>query len=82
WGEVKLPPKAERVYGKPTKSDCTAMYLDREGRVQSVHYRMPEAKKPKGGKDAGGADNAPDDVGDVSKPRPDVTRKGVEMIGD
>ena len=82
WGEVKLPPKAERVYGKPTKSDCTAMYLDREGRVQSVHYRMPEAKKPKGGKDAGAADNAPEDVGDVSRPRPDVTRKGVEMIGD
>ncbi|MBC9881060.1 ParB N-terminal domain-containing protein [Bradyrhizobium sp. INPA01-394B] len=81
WGEVKLPPKAERVYGKPTKSDCTAMYLDREGRVQSVHYRMPEAKKPKGGKDAG-ADNAPEDVGEVSRPRPDVTRKGVEMIGD
>lgn len=82
WGEVKLPPKAERVYGKPTKSDCTAMYLDREGRVQSVHYRMPEAKKPKGGKDAGAADNAPEDVGDVTRPRPDVTRKGVEMIGD
>ncbi|MGR9426256.1 ParB N-terminal domain-containing protein [Rhizobium leguminosarum] len=82
WGEVKLPPKAERVYGKPTKSDCTAMYLDREGRVQSVHYRMPEPKKPKGGKDAGGTDNAPEDVGEVSRPRPDVTRKGVEMIGD
>ncbi|MBD3849120.1 ParB N-terminal domain-containing protein [Bosea sp. SSUT16] len=82
WGEVKLPPKAERVYGKPAKSDCTAMYLDREGRVQSVHYRMPEAKKPKGGKDTGGTDNAPDDVGDVARPRPDVTRKGVEMIGD
>ncbi|MDX3804900.1 ParB N-terminal domain-containing protein [Xanthobacter sp. VNH20] len=82
WGEVKLPPKAERVYGKPTKSDCTAMYLDREGRVQSVHYRMPEAKKPKGGKGASSTDNAPEDVGEVSRPRPDVTRKGVEMIGD
>jgi ParB family chromosome partitioning protein len=81
YGEVKLPPKAERVYGKPTKSDCTAMYLDREGRVQTVHYRMPAAKKPKG-KDATGPDNAADDVGEVSKPRPDVTRKGVEMIGD
>ena len=82
YGEVKLPPKAERVYGKPAKSDCTAMYLDREGRVQTVHYRMPEAKKPKG-KKAGGSENAPEnDVGVVSKPRPDVTRKGVEMIGD
>jgi len=81
YGEVKLPPKAERVYGKPTKSDCTAMYLDRDGRVQSVHYRMPAAKKPKG-KGATSPDNAADDVGEVSKPRPDVTRKGVEMIGD
>jgi ParB family chromosome partitioning protein len=81
FGEAKLPPKAERVYGKPTKSDCAAMYLDREGRVQTVHFRMPEAKKPKG-KAAAEADSAPDDVGSMSKPRPDVTRKGVEMIGE
>jgi len=81
WGEVKLPPKAERVYGKPTKSDCTAMYLDRDGRVQSVHYRMPAAKKPKG-KAAPGSEGASDDAGAVSMRRPDVTRKGLEMIGD
>lgn len=81
YGEVKLPAKAERVHGKPAKSDCTAMYLDRDGRVQTVHYRMPAAKKLKG-KTAAGSDNAPDDVGEVSKPRPNVTRKGAEMIGD
>ncbi|MET4213879.1 ParB N-terminal domain-containing protein [Bradyrhizobium sp. LA2.1] len=81
WGEVKLPAKAERVHGKPSRSDCAAMYLDREGRVQIVHYRMPAAKKPKG-KAASGSGSAPDDVGEVTKPRPDVTRKGVEMIGD
>lgn len=79
YGEVKLPPKAERVYGTPKKSDHTAMYLDREGKVKSVHFRLPEAKKKgKGAEDAGGEDNAII----VSKPRPDVTRKGVEMIGD
>ena len=77
----KLPPKAERVYGKPAKSDCTAMYLDRDGRVQTVHYRMPVAKKPKG-KGATASDSGADDIGVVSKTRPDVTRKGVEMIGD
>ncbi len=82
YGEVKLPPKAERVYGKPTKSDCTAMYLDRDGRVQTVHYRMPEAKKPKAGKGASTADDVTDNVGEISRPRPDVTRKGIEMIGD
>lgn len=81
YGEVKLPPKAERVHGKPAKSDCTAMYLDRDGRVQTVHYRMPAPKRPKD-KGATSSDNAPDDVGEVSKPRPDVTRKGAEMIGD
>lgn len=82
WGEPKLPPKASRVYGKPAKSDCTAMYLDRDGKVQSVHYRMPEAKKVKGN-DGSGSDTAgADDTGIVSKQRPDVTRKGIEMIGD
>ena len=78
WGEVKLPPKAERVHGTPKKSDHTAMYLDREGKVKTAHFRMPEAKKTKG-KDAD-AGYTGEIV--VSKPRPDVTRKGVEMIGD
>lgn len=57
WGEVKLPPKAERVYSTPKKSDHTAMYLDREGKVKTVHFRMPEARKPKGkgAEDAGGS---------------------------
>ncbi|RWC37630.1 MAG: plasmid partitioning protein [Mesorhizobium sp.] len=79
WGEPKLPPKAERVYGKAAKSDCTAMYLDRDGKVQSVHYRMPEAKKPKKGEQpVAEGDDAPI----VVNTRPDVTRKGIEMIGD
>jgi ParB/RepB/Spo0J family partition protein len=79
WGEVKLPPKAERVYGKPGESDHTAMYLDRKGRVQTVAYRMPEAKKTKG-KGAAAGDAAEPAV--VAKPRPDVTRAGQAMIGD
>ena len=81
WGEVKLPPKAERVHGKPGKSDHTAMYLDREGKVQTVHYRLPDPKKAKGkSEDAG--DVAGDDGIALSRQRPEVTRKGVEMIGD
>ena len=80
WGQPVLPPKAERVHGKPGKSDRAAMYLDREGKVQTVHFRLPETKKAKGkgaDKDAG-----VDDANVVAKSRPDVTRKGVEMIGD
>ncbi len=79
WGEVKLPPKAERVYGTPKKSDHTAMYLDREGKVKSVPFRMPEVKKAKG---KGGTEEVAEDPVMVSKPRSDVTRKGIEMIGD
>ncbi len=77
WGQVVLPPKAERVHGKPGKRDRTAMYLDREGKVQSVLFRLPEPKKSKGADEAEG-----DDAIAIAKPRPDVTRKGVEMIGD
>ncbi|MCB1469085.1 MAG: plasmid partitioning protein, partial [Rhizobiaceae bacterium] len=73
WGEPELPKKTERVYGKPKKSDHTALYLDRNGKVQEVHFRMPEAKRIKG-KD--------EDPVVAPATRPDVTRKGVEMIGD
>jgi len=88
WGEPKLPAKAQRVYGKPGKGDCTAMYLDQKGAVQTAVYRMPEAKKPavKGRGDTGsGSDTDETDdveVGALPKSRPDVTRKGIEMIGD
>ncbi|MCW8060500.1 ParB N-terminal domain-containing protein [Agrobacterium tumefaciens] len=77
WGQPELPKKAERVYGKPSKSDHTAMYLDRDGKVQSVTFRMPDAKKPKKGEQSKG-----DDAAIVVRARPDVTRKGIEMIGD
>lgn len=81
WGQPKLPPKSERVWGKPGKSDCTGWYLDRDGQIQSVVYRMPQVKKAKG--KAGEAEEAAaDDIETTAKPRPDVTRKGMEMIGD
>jgi len=76
WGQPKLPPKAERVYGKPGKSDHVGMYLDRSGKVETVTYRVPKPDKAKGAL-AGGNEAAA-----VVKPRPDVTRKGHEMIGD
>ena len=85
WGEPKLPAKAQRVYGKPGKGDCTAMYLDQKGAVQTAVYRMPEVKEPavKGRGDTGsGSDTDDIEVGALPKSRPDVTRKGIEMIGD
>ncbi|MCD4663522.1 MAG: plasmid partitioning protein, partial [Agrobacterium sp.] len=83
WGQPELPKKASQVYGKPSKSDHAALYLDRDGKVQTVHYRMPEAAKPK----ATGGDRIAENGEDlgalgVSKMRPDVTQKGHDMIGD
>ncbi|WP_339761724.1 ParB/RepB/Spo0J family partition protein [uncultured Hoeflea sp.] len=74
WNGPELPKKAERVYGKPKKSDHTAMYLDRDGKVQSVVYRLPEPKTGKG----------KTEQGTTAQPvqRPDVTQKGQDMIGD
>ncbi|MFK4260097.1 plasmid partitioning protein, partial [Agrobacterium tumefaciens] len=85
WGQPELPKKAERIYGKPSKSDHVAMYLDRDGKVQSVAFRMPEDKK-KGKYGASAGNNAAgtvdDPVIDAPKSRPDVTQKGQDMIGD
>lgn len=78
YGQVKLPAKAQQVYGKPGKSDLTGWYVNqRDGSVQSVVYRMPETKKPK---TVHGV-MAPAEVGEA-KQRPDVTQRGLDMIGD
>lgn len=80
WGQPELPKKAERVYGKPSKSDHVGMYLDRDGKVQSVAYRMPDEKKTKGTTANGGSGASA--VIEAPKARPDVTQKGQDMIGD
>ncbi|UXT85256.1 ParB N-terminal domain-containing protein [Agrobacterium tumefaciens] len=83
WGQPELPKKGSQVYGKPSKSDHTALYLDRDGKVQTVHYRIPEAAKPKGAVGDGSVTGG-DDADAVATPkvRPDVTQKGHDMIGD
>ena len=83
WGQPELPKKGSQVYGKPSKSDHTALYLDRDGKVQTVHYRMPEATASKGAggeRSAAGSDDG--DTITTPKARPDVTQKGHDMIGD
>jgi ParB family chromosome partitioning protein len=83
WGQPELPKKGSQVYGKPSKSDHTALYLDRDGKVQTVHYRMLEAAKPKGAVGDGSVTRGDDtDAVATPKARPDVTQKGHDMIGD
>jgi ParB family chromosome partitioning protein len=79
WGQPKLPPKANEVYSKPGKGDNTGWYINpRDGSVQSVAYRMPETKKQTASEET----DAPADSVVTAKPRPDVTQKGLDMIGD
>ena len=86
YGSYKLPKKAERVFGKPGKISLIGHYIDvRSGEVETVAYRLPELKKA--GKTVEGAKaGAVDDGGGQGLPpvrtRPDVTQKGVAMIGD
>ena len=87
YGRGQLPKKAERVYGKPGKTDLMGHFIDaRTGEVQTIVYRLPEPKKAakpaKGSEavpDAGGGD---DDEAPIAKARTDVTQKGIAMIGD
>ena len=46
YGQGKLPKKAERVCGKPGKSDLVGHFIDaRSGEVETIVYRLPETKK-------------------------------------
>jgi ParB family chromosome partitioning protein len=87
YGSCQLPKKAERVYGKPGKGDVIGHYINaRTGEVETVAYRFPaptKAGKPGNGAETGQGETA-DDNGETStaKTRPDVTQKGVAMIGD
>jgi ParB/RepB/Spo0J family partition protein len=95
YGRHQLPKKAEMVYGQPGKSDLVGHFIDaRSGEVQTVTYRLPEtrkAAKPAAGAGSagglpglpeGGTDGGTDDALPAARPRPDVTQRGVTMIGD
>jgi ParB family chromosome partitioning protein len=58
YGHVQLPKKAERVFGKPGKTDLVGHYIDaRTGEAQTVAYRLPVPKKA--GKPADGTKATP-----------------------
>ena len=88
-GQGQLPKKAERVYSKPGKSDLVGHYIDvRTGEVETIAYRLPEPRKTGKPADGGkaptgtpGGAGGDEDIPTV-RTRPDVTQKGVAMIGD
>ncbi len=74
YGRPKLPPRAMQNYGKPRRGDRLACYVDaRTGEVEQVAYTLPEPRRNAG---------TGEKVESAPKPRPDITAKGVAMIGD
>lgn len=78
YGNIELPPGAERAYGKPQDADEMAFYLDRQtGRVEGIPFRTNV--RTRGERSSTGAGSG------AAKPpnaRADVTQKGMAMIGD
>lgn len=87
-GDPKLPPKAQRVWGKPGKGTVTGHFIKpSDGSVETITYRMPDppAKKGRGAKASdhtGASDGDPGVDLSATKSRPPVTQTGQKMIGD
>ena len=84
YGRPELPKGATQIHSKPTKADRIGHYVDpRSGEVKTVVYRPALPAKLSKAKDghslhAGSAE----EEGVVVKTRPDLTQKGVAMVGD
>ena len=87
-GNAKLPPKAQRVWGKPGRGAVTGHFIKpSDGSVEIITYRIPDppAKKGRSAKEsdqAGASDGDTDVDMPVTKSRPPVTQTGQKMIGD
>jgi len=79
YGGAKLPPKAQRYYGKPGQGGESVGYHrdERTGRVDTVLFTVPSSAKA-----AGKGRGAADDAVLPKTPRPALTQKGTAMIGD
>ena len=81
YGQVKLPPKAQRVWDKSRKSDRIGYWLNEQnGRVETIAFRMPEAP-PKTKAAAKRNNPGTGQASATSSTRPPITRKGIELIG-
>jgi ParB family chromosome partitioning protein len=82
WGQPELPKKAERKStasrASPTIRRCTSIVTARCRRCTTACRRRRSRRERTGERPAGGDD----DTRSSPKTRPDVTRKGIEMIGD
>lgn len=81
YGQPQLPSTAARVYGKPGEGDCTAQYLDRDGKVQTTHSGCPRPKShSKAEVTAPGGEDGNEVIEVSAKTWPGATRNGIDMI--
>lgn len=82
YGNQKLPPKAERVWGQAKKSDAIGRSVNpRSGEIDEVIFRMPKPE-PKKNKAVDQADEIDETPVTPAKSRPEITQKGMAIIGD
>ena len=80
YGSANLPKGATRLWSDPTPNDKIGHYIDpRSGAIKTVVYKMPTSTR---GATATGGSGVDAGEGIEPKARPDITRKGMEMIGD
>ena len=80
YGQPKLPPKAQHTWTKPKKGDQIGFIIQpRDGTVQEIVFRMPEAEAKKGKTRSTDADHNKAPI--PKKTRPEITHKGDEIIG-
>ena len=80
YGQPKLPPKAQKTWTKPKKGDQIGFVIQpRDGTVQEIVFRMPEAEAKKGKTCSTDADHNEAPI--PKKTRPEITHKGDEIIG-
>ena len=81
YGQAKLPPRAQKTWTKPRKGDQIGFSIHpRDGAIHKVVFRIsePEVRKGKARTTTGTSE---DDAPTPKKTRPEITRKGTEIIG-
>jgi ParB family chromosome partitioning protein len=78
YGGGKLPKGVERIWSKPAEGDRIGYYIvPRDGSIKEIAFRRVTPSK--GAASAAGGD---DSEATQPKARPDITNKGMEMIGE
>jgi ParB/RepB/Spo0J family partition protein len=73
YGQARLPPKAQRIWGEPGSSDTIGYWIvPATGEIGTIAYRLPEARRR----------DARNELAAPARLRPEITKRGNEIIGE